>query len=239
MLIKHVNKDIEIYTNKVISHVSTISVSNYFYTPELNKLSKDPEHTIRLIAKLVGHYFLITDFEKVPSTPEQLYIIAKSVYNNYPQISLGDLKIALENGITGVYGSNFGSIRIDSVGQWINQYFKQTWPEIEARCTQKQMATPMLPPSDNVFFVKRVDPTLQDLINKKREFKARSKPKKYNSLEEYCIQNNIDYIEYMQKIEAQYKDLFSSIKDYKELIKIINDIELKKINNAERKEKLK
>lgn len=177
----------------------TISSSNYTPTQTMAQLAQRLSHTTtrRLIEQILVRTFIMSGYQDVPSDEKTIGLIADQIIHQYPQLEVGELCIALKEGLTGRYGPNYNRIAIDTVGQWISKYYTITWPIIEARgvnrylSAQQALTTPTEPVVEMPGWFKENMEALAKRVKRHIHTPQEPAPYRYISIEDYCHRNQI------------------------------------------------
>lgn len=177
----------------------TISTSNYQATQTMQQLAHRLSHTTTriLIEQILVRTFIMSGYQDVPSDEDTISLIADQIIHQYPQLEVGELCIALKEGLTGRYGPNYNRIAIDTVGHWISKYYTITWPIIEARgvnrylSAQKAETEPTEPPVQMPGWFKDQMAALAKRVKRHTHTPPEPAPYRYISIEDYCHRHDI------------------------------------------------
>lgn len=193
---------------KVISKVGAVTTSNYQPTYTLQQIINGAGlyQTKLSISLVIVELLEISGFENTISKPETLALVVDEIINQYPNLEIAELSIALREGITGKYGPTYNRIAIDTIGTWIKAYYQVSWPEIERRAVNANISKAITAREND-----KAVPMPQwykeklaqlELATKKAISVSKEKTSKYVyiSIADYCHRNSISE----EDIKLQY-----------------------------------
>lgn len=163
---------------------------------------------IKEIASCVRFFMVKSPFEGEGSE-EQLIELVDLIMTNYPDIKLSDVKLIFKKAKLGEYGETYNRLDGPTILRWFKKYYhirQEHWIDYKEQQIrrQKDMERAELKNADPEGLKKlaKAFGKMASLHRRKKQVLI-AESGRYNSLENYCDRNNLDYHQYMKDLDNE------------------------------------